>query len=207
MLSLQQCDKNLSLQNIVHVFQKKKEKFCQHYCTYLLTLHPQLFLQEIDPDRLFVALGECSTTVALKIKRIIQEFDKRRICEEVTLSRATGAPIIVWAARLQVPSAVQYCQVLSSSAKYCRVARIVKYCQALPHSFRHNHPVLTITTKFYKLLPSVINTAQYCPIQPPSVHFQWDLNVQWTELSCNAVTAVVRDIIVAVFQQELKKAA
>ena len=85
-------------ENIFHVFQKK-EKLCQHPCTDLLTLHPQLFLQEIDPDCLFVALGERSTTVALKIKRVIPEFDKRRICEEVTLSRATGAPIIVWAAR------------------------------------------------------------------------------------------------------------
>ena len=88
------------------MFSKKKENLCQHYCTDLLTLHPQLFLQEIDPNRLFVALGERSTTVALKIKRIIQEFDKRRICEEVTLSRATGAPIILWAARPQVSSAV-----------------------------------------------------------------------------------------------------
>ena len=133
---------------------------------YLLTLHPQLFLQEIDPDRLFVALGERSTTIALKIKRIIQEFDKRRICEEVTLSRATGAPIIVWA--LRGPK----CPVLSSITKHCQaplsivqvLQRMVKYCQAIPNSVRHNLPLLTSSTRFYKLLPSVINTAEYCPV-------------------------------------------
>ena len=71
----------------------------------------------------------------------------------------------------------------------------MRYGQALPQSFRHN------PQWFYKLLPSVINSAQYCPVLPPSVHFQWGLNVQWTELSRGAVTAVVRDIIVAFFSK------
>ena len=104
-----------------------------------------------------------------------------------------------------------YGQIYTEWQKFYTAAGSDKYHlwngQAKLHSFRPNLPVLTSTSRFYKLLPSVINTAEYCPALPPSAHFQWGLNVQWTELSRDAVTAVVRDIIVAVFQQELKWAA
>ena len=89
-------------------------------------------------------------------KRVIPEFDKRRICEEVTLSRATGAPIILWA--LRGPK----CPVLSSIAKYCQVPpSIVEYCKELSSNAKHYPTFLGTTPQCRQVLPGSIN---YCPL-------------------------------------------
>ena len=63
---------------------------------------------------------------------------------------------------------VVYGQIYTEWQKFYTAAGSDKYHlwngQAKLHSFRPNLPVLTSTSRFYKLLPSVINTAEYCPV-------------------------------------------